>query len=118
MEIMHAYALKEKWVALTSRLEKQFGEKPDLQTVIFLIGVQELGKGYVKFSREEKQDVMHIATCRLLSYWGYYELEGVDADGWPVWKRTGTIPRMSLQQQDQLLRQSVLEYFAEYGMPV
>ena len=41
MELMSPYELKVKWLALAELLAKQFGEKPDLQTVIFLIGVQE-----------------------------------------------------------------------------
>ena len=118
MELMNPYELKEKWRDLSTILEKQFGEKPNLQTVIFLIGVQELGKGYVNFTKDEKQDLMHIATCKLLSFWGYYELEGLDNEGWPHWKKCTDIPRLTLQHQDQLLRHSVLAYFKENGFAI
>ena len=108
--------LKEKWQILVKRLSEQFDEEPDLQTILFLVGVQELGKGPQNFSKSQKMELMHIATCRLLSQWGYYELEGSDADGWPHWKKTSTIPVLSLQQQDQLLKQSVIQYFEETGL--
>ena len=118
MSFMEILDLKEKWEVLITKLEKQFGEKPDLQTILFLIGVQELGKGYQKFSKHEKQDLMHIATCRLLSQWGYYELEGLDQDGWPHWISKSKLPHLTLFQQEQLLRQSVIEYFKENSLAV
>ena len=86
MDAIDLQILKNKWQELTVRLAKEYGEEPDLQVVLFLIGVQELGKGPQKFSKDEKQDLMHIAVCRLLSTFGYYELEGLDQEGWPHWK--------------------------------
>src|SRR5437016_3333471 len=85
MDAEEIQQLKTRWETLTSRLADQFGEAPDLQALIFLIGVQELGKGPQKFSKDEKQDIMHIATCKLLSQFGYYELAASDQDGWPHW---------------------------------
>ena len=103
--------LKMKWEDLTQRMEKDFGEAPDLQAILFLIGVQELGKGPQKFSKDEKQDLMHIAVCRLLSVYGYYELEGIDQDGWPHWKLLKKLPPLTLKEQDLLLKQAVVDYF-------
>lgn len=100
-----------KWEELTLQLADQFGEAPDLQAVIFLIGVQELGKGPQKFSKDEKEDLMHIATCKLLSEFGYYELEGADQDGWPHWKALKKLPPLTLKEQDLLLKQAALHYF-------
>lgn len=96
---------------LTANLADRFGEQPDLQAVIFLIGVQELGRGPQKFSKDEKQDLMHIATCRLLSQFDYYELAGLDEEGWPHWKLLKPLPVLSLKEQDILLKQAVLLYF-------
>ena len=107
--------LKDRWKLLTEKLSEQFGEAPDLQTVLFLIGVQELGRGYQKFSKEEKQDLMHIATCALLSQFGYYELEGVDDEGWPHWKPLSKLPPLKLGHQEQLLTQAALDYFDKSG---
>jgi len=88
------------------------GEKPkDLNGVLFLIGVQELGKGYQKFTKEQKQDLMHIAICKVLSFSGYYELEGLDSEGWPHWKMIKKMPRFDLLEQEKLLKMHVLEYF-------
>ena len=104
---------KEKWQALVKRLAEQFDGEPDLQAIIFLIGVRELGQGPMKYSKDEKQDLMHIAVCRLLSSFGHYELEGKDADGWPHWRLIKQLPPLSLKEQDLLLKQAVLLYFEE-----
>lgn len=104
--------LAKRWSSLLGLIEKNLGKKPkDLNGVLFLIGVQELGQGYHNFSKEEKQDLMHIAICKVLSFSGYYELEGIDKDGWPHWKATKKLPRFDLLEQEQLLKMSVIEYF-------
>ena len=74
------------------KISKQFGDDIDIQGLLFIIGLQELGKGKVKLSKNEKLDVMHIAICTLLSPYGYYEFEGLDKDGWPHWKTTEKLP--------------------------
>ncbi|MEM1002499.1 MAG: hypothetical protein AAGH46_07610, partial [Bacteroidota bacterium] len=85
------------WQALLNSLEINVGKKPkDLNAVLFLIGVQELGKGKRTFSKEEKQDLMHIAICKVLSMSGFYELEGLDEDGWPHWKLVKKLPHFDL----------------------
>ncbi len=95
-----------------SRLESIIGKRPkDLNSVLFLIGTQELGKGPLHFSKEEKQDLMHIAICKLLSYLDYYELVGRDQDGWPHWKAKKPLPKFDLVEQEKLLKMQVIEYF-------
>lgn len=108
--------LKSDWDALLNLLNEKFDADMDLQGVIFLIGVQELGQGPKEYTKAQKQDLMHIATCRLLSMYGYYELEGEDKDGWPHWKLVKQLPRMTLGEQDYLLKQSVIDYFRENGV--
>ena len=100
------------WESLMRDLEGRIGKRPaDLNAVLFLIGVQELGFGMRHFSKEEKQDLMHIATCKVLSYAGYYELEGKDEDGWPHWKLVKQLPHFDLLDQERLLKIHILEYF-------
>lgn len=113
LHIKNVEEIKAEWEQLIKRLSLQFDADLDLQGILFLIGVQELGKGPDKYSKSQKQDLMHIATCRLLSSYGYYVLEGEDDDGWPHWKKTQTLPRMTLGEQDYLLKQAVIDYFTE-----
>ena len=104
--------LERQWNKLLSELENIFERKPkDLNGVLFIVGMQELGKGAKRFSKEEKQDLMHIAICKVLSLSGYYELEGQDAEGWPHWKLVKKLPHFDLLEQEKLLKMHVLEYF-------
>ncbi len=57
---------------------------PNLDAMLFLIGVQELGRWKEEFTKEEKQDLMHIAICRLLSYDGHMNLSAVTIRGGPT----------------------------------
>ena len=82
-----------------------------INAVLFLIGVQELGRGVNSFSKEEKQDLMHIAICKVLSYAGFYDLEGIDEDGWPHWKLMRELPHFDLLEQEKLLKMHIIEYF-------
>ena len=112
--------LEKRWGRLIEGLEETIGKKPkDLNGVLFLIGVQELGKGIKTFSKEQKQDLMHIAICKVLSYAGFYELEYIDQDGWPHWKLTKELPHFDILEQEKLLKIQVLEYFEkEYQLEI
>lgn len=104
--------LDRKWHQLLVFVEKTIGKKPkDLNGVLFIIGMQELGQGAKRFSKEEKQDLLHIAICKVLSLSGYYTLEGLDKDGWPHWKVVKKLPHFDLLEQEKLLKMHVLEYF-------
>jgi len=104
--------LERQWHRMLVELERVLEKKPkDLNGVLFIIGMQELGKGAKLFSKEEKQDLMHIAICKVLSLAGYYELEGLDPEGWPHWKLIKKLPHFDLLEQEKLLKMHVLEYF-------
>ena len=102
---------------MLNTLQQNIGKKPkDLNGVLFLIGVQELGGGSRVFSKEEKQDLLHIAICKVLSLSGYYVLDGVDKAGWPHWTLVKKLPHFDLLEQEKLLKMHVLEYFEkEHG---
>jgi len=106
--------LEFRWGQLLNKIQKAIGLRPkDLNGVLFLIGVQELGQGHRNFSKEEKQDLIHIAICRVLSQAGFYKLEGIDQDGWPHWKLLKPLPQFELLEQEKLLKMQILDYFAE-----
>ena len=104
--------LERNWHRLLNKLGEIIGKKPaDTNGVLFLIGVQELGKGKKVFSKEEKQDLMHIAICKVLSLSGFYELEGLDEQGWPHWKLVKKLPHLDLLEQEKVLKMHIIEYF-------
>jgi hypothetical protein len=112
--VMTPAEINKKWSELQDRIAEDFDtEKPDIKVMLFLIGVQELGQGPRKFSKRQKEELMHVANCRLLSMMGFYELEGLDQDGWPHWKLVNTIPNYTLLEQEMLMRSLIINYFEE-----
>ena len=103
--------LQARWWDLEARLVERFGKKPDMEAILFLVGVQELGDIRKKFSKEEKQDLMHIAVCSLFRQSGYYELERVDEGGWPHFRQLKALPVMGLVEQENFLKDHILLYF-------
>ena len=103
--------LQQRWWDLEAKLAERFGKKPDMETILFLIGIQEFGQIKEKFTKEQKQDLMHIAVCSLLAPSGYYELEGKDDDGWPHFKQLRSMPEMSTIEQENFLKDHILLYF-------
>lgn len=107
--------LQQRWWDLEARLVERFNKKPDMETILFLIGIQEFGDIKEKFTKEQKQDLMHVAVCSLLSQSGYYELEAVDEDGWPHFKQLKPMPEMNMIDQENFLKDHVLLYFEQNG---
>ena len=105
-------SLSNKWDALLLKLQKDIAEDIDLKGVLFLIGVQELQKGIQDFTKEEKQDILHLAVCKLLTPYGYFKFEKVDEDGWPHWEELKPIKNLTGEQQDLLIKEAIIAYFA------
>jgi len=105
--------LQTRWWTLEAKLVERFGKKPDMETILFLIGVQEIGVKE-KFSKEQKQDLMHIAVCSLLSQSGYYELERIDKEGWPHFRQLKELPVMNMIEQENFLKDHILLYFSTH----
>ena len=108
--------IQSRWWKLEEKLMGRFEKKPDVETILFLIGVQELGDIRKKFSKEQKQDLMHIAICTILSSSGYYELERVDEDGWPHFKQLKAMPNMHPIEQELFLKDHILLYFQTHRL--
>lgn len=112
---METWELDFKWLQLRHRLKKltNSGTLLDLKGILFLIGVQEYGRVRDDFSKEEKRDLMHIAACTLLEKRGYYSFAGRDEDGWPHWDVGKPFKVKGLEEQETILKTSILEYFVK-----
>lgn len=111
---MEDWQLDFEWLRVRHWVKARFDRKelPDMNAILFLVGMQEVGKYQPKYTKEEKQDLMHVAVCHLMTEDGYFEFEGLDADGWPHWRQTAPFAVKGLEAQERLLRQKVVEYFA------
>ncbi len=107
--------LKQEWTVIQKKISDTFadGELMDVDSIVYLIGVQELGKGYQKFKKDEKIALMHIAVCRLLEPFGYYKFDYFDEDGWPHYNLLENLPFLKGGEQTVLLKQAIVNYFSE-----
>lgn len=104
------FELENKWRKVLGLFEEEHGEL-DATSILFLIGVQELGKGYVKLSKDKKLEVMHVGVCTVLEPYGYYEFIGDDKDGWPHYESVKKLPPLNNSEQQNLLKEAVVNYF-------
>lgn len=107
--------LKERWELLVEKLSAQFadGDPLDLDAIIYLVGVQELGQLHRRFKKDHKLDLMHIAICKLLSPYGYYDLDYVDDEGWPHYTIKEELPHLKAGEQSVLMKEALVNYFVE-----
>lgn len=105
--------IKLQWEEIQAKLSTLFGggEKLDVDAIIYLIGVQELGQGNRKFKKDEKLDIMHIAVCTLLEPFGYYEFDYFDEEGWPHFKVLDELPYLKPGEQSVLMKEAIVMYF-------
>lgn len=102
---------EKRWRELVARLSTRFDAPLDLNAIIFLVGVQELGQHAREFKKEEKVNLMHIGICVLLTPFGYYKEMGRDADGWPHFERVNDLPALGPKEQERLMKEALLTYF-------
>jgi|TARA_X000000368_G_scaffold363956_1_gene309397 hypothetical protein len=107
--------LKTKWNNLKTKLSVDFSENEiiDIDSIIFLIGLQELGQFQKRFNKQKKLEVIHIAVCKLLSDYGYYEFDHTDNDGWPHYKLIKKLPNLKAGEQTILMKKAIINYFVK-----
>lgn len=107
---------------LWSKVEKFFSENfetdkhPQIDTILFLIGVQELGSGKQKYTKDDKLNILHIAVCRLLEPFGYFKFTHYDDDGYPHFEVLEDLPELKPNEQQILMKKAVIQYFMDEGL--
>ena len=101
------------WLQVRHHVKQAFNRDtlPNLNAILFLIGIQELGFWETDFNKEQKQDLMHIAVCKLLSLDGYYRFAGRDQDGWPHYELLKNPGVKGVKEQEHMLKEKVIQYF-------
>ncbi len=107
--------LKTRWETLVKMLSDKFadGDSLDLDAILYLVGIQELGRFQRKFKKDEKLDLMHIAICRLLEPYGFYAFDFQDEDGWPHYTIKEQLPPLKAGEQSILMKEAIVQYFLE-----
>ncbi len=88
-------------------------KNPTIDTLLFLIGIQELGSGKQKYSKDDKLNLIHIAVCRLLEPFGYYRFSHYDEDGYPHFETLDELPDLKPNEQQILMKKAIIQYFID-----
>lgn len=115
---MEDWQLDFEWLRIRHYVQDTLGRKdlPDMNGILFLIGIQELGQLHKSYTKEEKQDLMHVAICTLLADDGYFDFVGRDEDGWPHYTQLKNVDITGVEGQEKLLKDRIVKYFRALGL--
>ena len=102
---------EQKWEKVRKLSIDRFGEVLEVESMLFIIGLQELAHGHRKLTKDQKVDVIHVAICSLLEPFGYYVYEGRDKEDWPHWSVNEKLPNLQPKEQARLIREAIINYF-------
>lgn len=105
----------ELWQKVELFFEQNFDTEKHvpIETVLFLIGVQELGSGMQKYTKDDKVNLIHIAVCRLLEPFEYFKFSHYDEDGYPHFEALKPLPELKPNEQTLLMKKAVIQYFID-----
>lgn len=114
--IVEDWELDFQWLHVRNLVKDAMRQEalPDMNMVLFLVGIHELGRWQKGYTKEEKQDLMHIGVCCLLAQEGYFEFVGRDQDGWPHYRQVLEMPAVNTLEQERLLKICAVKFFSEW----
>jgi len=110
--------LKEHWKTLVSVLTERFSETEsiDIEGILYLVGLQELGQVHKRFKKDDNVDIIHIGICSVLEPFGYYAFDYFDDERWPHFKLIEKLPPLKPGEQSILMKEAVVHYFIQKGL--
>lgn len=110
--------LKKQWNDLVKILTERFSntETIDIEGILYLIGLQELGQLHVKFKKDDNVNIIHIGICTVLEQFGYYQFDFFDEQHWPHFKLIEELPALKPGEQSILMKEGIVCYFIEKGL--
>ena len=105
--------LKDRWDRLVNVLSERFSEaeKLDVEGVLYLVGLQELGQIHQKMKKDDNVNLIHIGICTVLEPYGYYRFDFYDEEGWPHFELLEALPNLKPGEQSILIKEALVGYF-------
>lgn len=107
--------LKSRWEALVEVLTDQFSdtEAMDIEGILYLVGLQELGQIHKRFKKDDNINLIHIGICTVLEPYGFYRFAFYDDDGWPHFELVEALPELKAGEQSLLMKTAIVDYFVK-----
>ncbi len=108
----------ELWKKVEQFFVEHFDAEPNIaiETILYLIGIQELGSGKQQYSKDDKVNLIHIAVCRLLQPFGFYDFSHYDEDGYPHFTEREPLPELRPNEQTLLMKKAIIQYFIDESL--
>lgn len=105
--------LEKRWAHVEVWVGEKFGRDVSIEAILFLIGIQSIGRGYQpELEKEAKQDTIMEGTYCAFETLGLYERIGLDEGGNWIWERSvESFPKLPVEQQEKLLKLGIVRYF-------
>jgi len=105
--------LKDRWDLLVTVLSERFadGEALDVEGILYLVGLQELGQIHRKMKKDDNVNLIHVGICTVLESFGYYRFDFFDEEGWPHFELLEELPPLKPGEQSVLMKEALVEYF-------
>ena len=105
--------LKDRWDRLLTVLSERFsdGESLDVEGVLYLVGLQELGQIHQKMKKDDNVNLIHIGICTVLEPYGYYRFDFYDEEGWLHFELLEALPPLKPGEQSILMKEALVAYF-------
>lgn len=101
----------EKWQKFERDWKIKFLKKPTIESVLLIVGWQEVPQVKQIPNKQTKEDLLHVGFCKILSLANYFTFSHLDDEGWPHYKTQKELPKLSLREQEVLLKKNILLYF-------
>jgi len=101
----------DTWKDLCEHLSKMFGIETDLNGVLFLVGIRERGLTFQQFTKEEKLNLINLGSCTLYLEMGLIETDGVDNEGWPLFRQKALALVIPEERKIKTLQDCAIRYF-------
>ena len=110
--------LKERWEELVAVLSDRFsdGEALDVEGILYLVGLQELGQVHRKMKKDDNVNLIHIGICAVLEPFGYYRFDYIDDEGWPHFELLEELPPLKPGEQSVLMKEALVSYFLKRAL--
>ena len=110
--------LKERWEKLVAVLSDRFsdGEALDVEGILYLVGLQELGQVHRKMKKDDNVNLIHIGICAVLEPFGYYRFDYIDDEGWPHFELLEELPPLKPGEQSVLMKEAWVSCFVKRAL--
>ena len=105
------FELERAWQEMIQSFKLDYDETPQVDAVLFVIGLQELNMPFERLTKDQKLDVIHIGLCAVFTPLGYYEPIGRDQDGWIHFKSIKKFPKLTSKEQEEVIKEAVIDYY-------